>query len=190
MKHALLAALILLAGCAAEHERTEASNVAYGTATEPGPPAAPGRGTPVRETPLPGTSPISTSSLAPIDSRAESRAESKADPRAALDRALRNERLVYAQGLERILLTNGMPASVRVHEEGQAGPVPALMFFGQFSQAFVHRAVTQGAVLERARALGFRSVEFIDRGPSGNYLFELTRTGPLPKCAAYNRLCL
>ena len=103
---------------------------------------------------------------------------------------MRNARLVYAQGLERILLTNGMPASVRVHEEGQAGPVPALMFFGQFSQAFVHRAVTEGAVLERARALGFRSVEFIDRGPSGNYLFELTRTGPLPKCAAYNRLCL
>ena len=186
MKHALLAALILLAGCAAEHERTEASNVAYGTATEPGPSAAPGRETPGREAPRPGTSAISTSSLAPVDSRAES----KVDPKAAFDRALRNERLVYAQGLERILLTNGMPASVRVHEEGQAGPVPALMFFGQFSQAFVHRAVTEGAVLERARALGFRSVEFIDRGPGGNYLFELARTGPLPKCAAYNRLCL
>ena len=186
MKHALLAALVLLAGCAAEHERTEASNVAYGTATEPGPPAAPGRGTPVRETPLPGTSPISTSRWP----QSTPRPNPKADPKAALDRALRNERLVYAQGLERILLTNGMPASVRVHEEGQAGPVPALMFFGQFSHAFVHRAVTEGAVLERARALGFRSVEFIDRGPGGNYLFELTRTGPLPKCAAYNRLCL
>jgi hypothetical protein len=182
MKHALLAALVLLAGCAAEHERTEASNVAYGTATESGGPAAPGRETPGRETPQPGTSPISTSSLAPIDSRA--------DPKTALDRATRNERLVYAQGLERILVSNGMAASVRVHEEGQAGPVPALMFFGQFSHAFVHRAVTEGAVLERARALGFRSVEFIDRGPGGNYLFELTRTGPLPKCAAYNRLCL
>jgi hypothetical protein len=186
MKHTLLAALILLAGCAAEHERTEASNVAYGTATEPEPPAPgrqdAGRQATGRETPLPGTSPISTSSLAPLVSRA--------DPKAALDRALRNERLVYAQGLERILLTNGMPASVRVHEEGQAGPVPALMFFGQFSHAFVHRAVTEGAVLERARALGFRSVEFIDRGPGGNYLFELARTGPLPKCAAYNRLCL
>ena len=186
MKHTLLAALVLLAGCAAEHERTEASNVAYGTATEPAPSAAPGRETPARATPPPGTSAISTSSLAPIDSRADARA----DPKAVLDRALRNERLVYAQGLERILLTNGMPASVRVHEEGQAGPVPALMFFGQFSHAFVHRAVTEGAVLERARALGFRSVEFIDRGPGGNYLFELARTGPLPKCAAYNRLCL
>jgi hypothetical protein len=170
MKHAVLATLILLAGCAAENERTEASNVAYGTATETRPSA------------VPGTSPISTSSLPPIDS--------KADPKVALDRAQRNERLTYAQGLERILLTNGMPASVRVHEDGQAGPVPALMFFGSFSQAFVQRAVTDGAVLERARALGFRSVEFIDRGPGGNYLFELSRAGPLPKCAAYNRLCL
>ena len=44
--------------------------------------------------------------------------------------------------------------------------------------------------LERARALGFRSVEFIDRGPGGNYLFALSKTDPLPKCAAYNRLCL
>jgi len=170
MKHVLVAALILLAGCAAEQERTEAGGVVYGAATGPEPPA--------RETPRPGTSPIATSSLPP------------ADPKLAGERALRNERLVYAQGLERILLSNGMPASVRVHEDGQAGPTPALMFFGQFSQGFVQRAVTDGAVLERARALGFRSVEFIDRGPGGNYLFELSKTGPLPKCAAYKRLCL
>ena len=173
MKHALLAALILLAGCAAEQERTEARGAVYGAATESDPPAAS-----TREAPRPGTSTISTSSLPP------------ADPKAAIERALRNERLIYAQGLERILLTNGMPASVRVHEDGQAGPTPALMFFGHFSHAFVQRAVTDGAVLERARALGFRSVEFIDRGPGGNYLFELSKSGPLPKCAAHNRLCL
>jgi len=181
MKHALLVGLILLAGCAAEHERTEASSVAYGTVTESELPAAPAREAQAREAPLPGTSPISTSALPPIDA--------KVDAKAAVERAMRSERLVYAQGLERILLGNGMAASVRVHEEGRAGPVPALMFFGQFSQAFVQRAVTEGAVLERARALGFKSVEFIDRGPGGNYLFELPRTGPLPKCAAYNRLC-
>ena len=173
MKHALLAALILLAGCAAEQERTEARDVAYAAATKPEPPPAP-----ARETPRPGTSPISTSSLPALDAKV------------AIERAMRNERLIYAQGLERILLSNGMPASVRVHEDGQAGPTPALMFFGHFSHAFVQRAVTDGAVLERARALGFRSVEFIDRGPGGNYLFELSKSGPLPKCAAHNRLCL
>lgn len=165
MKHALLAALILLTGCAAEHQRTEEYGVTYGAASEP-------------EQSASGTSPIATSSLTPVD------------PKAAGERAERNERFFYAQGLERILLTNGMAANVRVHEEGKAGPVPALLFFGQFSPAFVRRAVTQGAVLERARALGFKSVEFIDRGPGGNYLFALSKTGPLPKCAAHNRLCL
>jgi hypothetical protein len=181
MKHALLAALILLAGCAAEHERTEGHNVTYGSAAPPEPPAAPGR-----ETLRPGTSPISTNALPPVDPKRDA----QRDARSVIERALRNERLIYAQGLEKILLTNGMAASVRVHEDGQAGPVPALMFFGHFSHSFVHRAVTDGAVLERARTLGFRSVEFVDRGPAGNYLFELSKTGPLPKCAAYNRLCL
>jgi hypothetical protein len=113
-----------------------------------------------------------------------------ADSRASIERTLRSERATYAQGLERILVGNGMPATVRVHEEGQAGPTPALLFFGHFEPSFVQRAVTEGAVLERARTLGFRSVEFIGRGPHGNFLFELARTGPLPKCAAYNRLCL
>jgi hypothetical protein len=173
MKHALLAALILLAGCAAEQERTEASGVVYGAATEPTQPAVP-----TREAPRPGTSTISTSSLPPLDAKL------------AIERALRNERQIYARGLERILLSNGMPASVRVHEDGQAGPTPSLMFFGHFSHSFVRRAVTDGAVLERARALGFRSVEFIDRGPGGNYQFELSKSAPLPKCAAHGRLCL
>src|SRR5262245_22920927 len=112
MKHALLAALILLTGCAAEHEHAEGYGAAYGAAAEP-------------EQPAPGTSPIATSSLAPVE------------PKAAAEQAERNERFFYAQGLERILLTNGMAANVRVHEESQAGPVPALLFFGKFSPAFV-----------------------------------------------------
>jgi hypothetical protein len=185
MKHALLAALILLAGCAAEHEGTEGHNIAYGTATEPEPQPAP-----AQEPARPGTSPISTSSLPPVDPRLDPRLAPAFDPKAAIERALRNERLIYAQGLEKILLGNGMAASVRVHEDGQAGPVPALMFFGRFSPSFVQRAATDGAVLQRARELGFRSVEFVNRGPGGNYRFALSKTGPLPKCAAYNRLCL
>jgi hypothetical protein len=173
MKHALLAALMLLAGCAAEQERTEAGRIAYGAAAQAETPTAQ-----PRETPPAGTSSISTSSLPAVD------------PKVALERALRNDRLIYAKGLEKILLTHGVAASVRVHEWGKAGPTPALMFFGHFSPSFVQRALTEGAVLERARTLGFRSVEFVDRGQDGNFLFELRKTGPLPKCAAYDRLCL
>jgi hypothetical protein len=82
-----------------------------------------------------------------------------------------------------------MSVGVLVYE-GQAGPTPTLMFVGSLSRDFVQRAVTTGAVLERARALGFRSVDFFDRGPDSHYQFVLSKTGPLPKCAAYNRLCL
>jgi hypothetical protein len=174
MKHAPSVALILLLGLVgcAEQEHGQTRDVTY----VPAPAAEPQPAPPVRQAVPAGASPMATGSL----------------PGASLtgERALRNERLVYAQGLERILLTNGMPANVRVQEEGHAGPVPALMFFGHFEASFVKRAVTEGAVLERARALGFRSVEFIGRGPDGNYLFEISKTAPLPRCAAYDRLCL
>jgi hypothetical protein len=205
MKHALLAALVFLAGCAAEPERTAVYGVAAESESPPGDDVAqvddaaePQASPPLtRDVPRPGTSPIATSSLSPIESKvaAAKVTDPKAagpkavDPKVAVGRA-RSDRLVYARGLERIMVSNGMPASVRVHEDGKAGPTPALMFHGQFSDTFVRRAVSEGEVLERARALGFRSVEFIDRGPGGNYVFELSKSGPLPKCAAHNRLCL
>jgi hypothetical protein len=101
----------------------------------------------------------------------------------------RHERRVYAQGLEKILLANGVNVSVMVYE-GQAGPSPTLMFLGYFTKEFVTRALTNGAVLQRAKELGFSSVDFFDRGPDGHYQFVLSKSAPLPKCAAYQRLCL
>ncbi|HEY1245134.1 MAG TPA: hypothetical protein VH913_05270 [Hyphomicrobiaceae bacterium] len=172
IKHAPSAALILvmlLAGCSAEQERAGPPEATYV-------PAAPPEG-PMRQTGL-SAQPVSTGSLPASDARA------------VMARALRNERLIYAQGLEKILVANGVGASVIVDEDGQAGPTPALMFFGQFSRSFIQRALTDGAVLERARALGFRAVNFFDRGPEGNYVFELAKAGPLPKCAARSRMCL
>jgi hypothetical protein len=74
--------------------------------------------------------------------------------------------------------------------EGQVGPSPTLMFFGHFTKEFVARALTSGAILHRAKQLGFKSVDFFDRGPEGHYQFVLSRSAPLPKCAAYQRLCL
>lgn len=177
MKHALLVALVFalaLAACA-QQEYTETPDVTYV-------PSAAAEPQQVRQAAVREADPMNTGSLPD--------AAAGGDPRAAMERSLRSERLIYAQGLERILVSNGMPASVRVHEDGQAGPTPALMFFGRFEPSFVKRAVTEGAVLERARALGFRSVEFIGRGPEGNFLFEISKTGPLPRCAAYDRLCL
>jgi hypothetical protein len=165
MKHALsapFALALLLAGCASDQEF--ASYEMHSTASQgsalPAPSGATGS--------LPAAKPRQTP-------------EAEPNPR--------HERQVYAQGLEKILLANGVNVSVVVYE-GKADPTPTLMFIGHFSREFVERAVTNGAVLQRAKELGFKSVDFFDRGPDGHYQFVLSMTGPLPKCAAYNRLCL
>jgi hypothetical protein len=192
MKHALstpLVLLVLLTGCADDQTASRATqDMAYtaeANAEEP----------PVREAYL--ISPTGPASPQPAADPKAKTADPKvqagdtkaaiAEPRAAQREA--SERQAYARGLEKILVTNGMNVGVLVYE-GQAGPTPTLMFVGSLSRDFVQRAVTTGAVLERARALGFRSVDFFDRGPDSHFQFVLSKSGPLPKCAAYNRLCL
>lgn len=177
MKHALFAPfalLVLLAGCAGEQE----TGTMYQFSIIPKS-AQPPHGTAV---------PVATGPTSALPAR-----EAKVQPRevseATREQSLRNERLVYAQGLERIMLSNGVNVGVAVYE-GKADPTPTLMFVGHFSREFVERAVTNGAVLQRAKELGFKSVDFFDRGPDGHYQFVLSTTAPLPKCAAYNRLCL
>ena len=201
MKHALSAPfllLVLLAGCAADQQGSGAQNINFITETKseevresllispPGPARASPEGdrkSPTGETKAPTgeTKSATAETKAPVT-------ETKA-AEATREQHLRRERQVYAQGLEKILVANGMSVGVLVYE-GQAGPTPTLMFVGSLSRDFVQRAVTTGAVLERARALGFRSIDFFDRGPDSHYQFVLSKTGPLPKCAAYNRLCL
>jgi hypothetical protein len=179
MKHAFSPALILLcglgaalAGCAAEHDG-HSGEYSYGT--QP------------RKTASLKPEGITTGSLpAATAGAADKQPETFQLSREQLQR---NERRVYAHGLEKILQSNGINVSVVVYE-GQVGPSPTLMFFGHFTKEFVARALTNGAVLQRAKELGFTSVDFFDRGPEGHYQFVLAKAAPLPKCAAYQRLCL
>jgi hypothetical protein len=178
MKHALSApvlALALLTGCASEQEASQAQEMYVATATR-------SEQAPVQQAAQAKGQPAATGSLAAGDPKARP-AES------ARERFLRSERQAYARGLERIMVSNGVSANVLVYE-GQVEPTPMLMFFGHFSKEFVHRALTRGAVLERARELGFRSVDFFDRGPDGHFQFLVSKSEPLPRCAADNRLCL
>jgi len=200
MKHALsapLALLVLLAGCAADQQAGKAQDMNFTAETkseeevrearlisQPGPASAAPTGEP--KSPTGEAKAPAAEAKAP---GAEPKAKQPAAPELTRDQVLRHERQVYARGLEKILVSNGMSVGVLVYE-GRAGPTPTLMFVGSLSRDFVQRAVTTGAVLERARALGFRSVDFFDRGPDSHYQFVLSKTGPLPKCAAYNRLCL
>jgi hypothetical protein len=182
MKHAFSVALILslgglgagLAGCAADHE-ADRQEYAYGSGWSPGP----------RKSASLKPDGITTGSLQPIAAAEKTSETFKLSP----EQMQRHERRVYAQGLEKILVSNGMGVSVMVYE-GQVGTSPTLMFFGHFTKEFVARALTSGAVLKRAKELGFKSVDFFDRGPEGHYQFVVSKTAPLPKCAAYQRLCL
>jgi hypothetical protein len=180
MKHALsalLIPLIILAGCAAEQEQSSAYNMQFATETRSEQPA--------REVALPISQPVPAAPSPAAEPKGKQREVSEA----ARENSLRSERRAYAQGLEKILVSHGVNASVLAYE-GQADPTPTLMFVGHFSREFVQRAVTAGAVLQRAKDLGFKSVEFLDRGPDSHYQFALSKTAPLPKCAAHNRLCL
>jgi hypothetical protein len=181
MKHALSAVLILslhlgaLAGCAAEHaaDREEYS-------------FSPGSGAQPRKTVSLRLDGITTGTLPPAAGAPDKQPEAF---RLSREQMQRHERRVYAQGLEKILVSNGINVSVMVYE-GKVDPSPTLMFFGHFTKQFVTRALTSGAILQRAKELGFTSVDFFDRGPEGHYQFVLSRSAPLPKCAAYQRLCL
>jgi hypothetical protein len=179
MKHALSAALIVLgaalAGCAADHA-ADRQEYAFGS----------GWGAEPRKTASSKPDAITTGAL---PSTADAAGKQPEALKLSREQTERHERRVYAQGLERILIANGIKVSVMVYE-GQVGPSPTLMFFGHFTKEFVARALTSGAVLQRAKELGFTSVDFFDRGPDGHYQFVVSKSAPLPKCAAYQRLCL
>jgi hypothetical protein len=180
MKHAFSPALVLLlcslgaglAGCA-EHDERYAHSSGWGSHGG-------------KSAPLKDTGSITTGALPSGAGAQEKQSEGFQFSR---EQMLSHERRVYAQGLEKILAANGINMSVMVYE-GQVGPSPTLMFFGHFTKEFVARALTSGAVLQRAKELGFTSVDFFDRGPEGHYQFVVSKTAPLPKCAAYQRLCL
>jgi hypothetical protein len=178
-----LVLLVVLAGCADQQsDRVHDMNFATETKVEE----------PVREAGLltqPDTSRRLTSAETGAPAAEPEPKHRETSDAAARDEVLRQERRDYARGLERILVSHGMSVGVVVYE-GPAGPAPTLMFVGSLSREFVQMTVTKGAVLERARTLGFRSVDFFDRGPDSHYQFVLSKTQPLPRCAAYNRLCL
>lgn len=186
MKHALSVGLVLLAGglagCAAEHGAGGSREMYYSRAAGGWEP----RTRPVATR----TGSIATGARSAARAGQEG-AHTPAGETAGLspEQLQRDRRRVYAQGLERILVSNGINVSVTVYE-GQVAPTPTLMFLGHFSEEFVSKALTTGAVLKRARDLGFRSVDFFERGPEGHYQFMLSQTAPLPECAAYQRLCL
>src|SRR5215831_7620101 len=119
MKHAFSPALIFLcvlgaglAGCAAEHG---ADHDEYTFSS--------GWGQPAKTASLKPDG-VTTGALPPAAAEAPDKQDKQPETfKLSRDQMQRHERRVYAQGLEKILLTNGVNVSVMVYE-GQAGPSP------------------------------------------------------------------
>jgi hypothetical protein len=92
----------------------------------------------------------------------------------------------YAQielrsNLEKALLKDGVDAELYID-------TGALVVWTWLSRATVYHLITEGKVLDQAKAVGFRSVRFWDKGSEGMWTYALTGD-IIPHCDIANRLC-
>ena len=95
----------------------------------------------------------------------------------------------FAQELERFFLRNGITIDVNAIESDRAGyATPYLHFFGYMSKAMIFQLLENGKLLQTAKKIGFRGVDFQSK-VDGHYFFDLTGDGPIPHCAQHDRVC-
>lgn len=106
-------------------------------------------------------------------------------------------RAQFAQNLKRALLGNGINISAASFERkapDTTDPVgigyPKLWLFGYFNDSVVFQLATKLQLLQRAKKLEFKSVEFQSKDyTNGGYWYNIA--GPsLPSCDVVRRLCL
>ena len=107
-------------------------------------------------------------------------------------------RAQYADAIRRMFLSNGISMDVfwpeQYDKKSLDNPAfrhlyPRLYIFGYLNNAFVYQATTTGKVLENAKAVGFKGVEFYSKGSDGMWLFDVSGAS-LPRCDVGKRLCL
>ena len=94
-------------------------------------------------------------------------------------------REVYRADLERAFLSNGVNANVFLLEK-----TSTLQLWLLLDRASVFKLITEGNILEKAKTLGFKKVDFWDKGDEGHWIFDLSKPGPPPQCDVMHRLCL
>lgn len=100
----------------------------------------------------------------------------------------------YTQQIERIFLGAGVDISVFPMETAgdrrneQFTKYPRLILFGYINKPFVYKAITEWKLLENAKQVGFRAIEFADKGPDGRWFFDISGA-QLPNCDVNKRLC-
>ena len=85
----------------------------------------------------------------------------------------------YGSELERKLVASGEDASVFVEEAGDpgSGGYPRLIVWTWIGKDKAHQLNEQAQILEAARAVGFRTLVYVDKGEDKNWYFGLTKPG-------------
>ena len=85
----------------------------------------------------------------------------------------------YGSELERKLVESGEDASVFVEEAGDAGRggYPRLIVWTWIGKDKAHQLNEQAQIPEAARAVGFRTLVYVDKGEDKNWYFGLTKPG-------------
>jgi hypothetical protein len=109
----------------------------------------------------------------------------------------KDARWAYANQLEKWFLSKGISMDVVAKERMSdfdkkysplsKYPYPHLVFFGHLSKATVFQLASTG-VLKNAAALGFKGVDFFDKGSEGHWFYDVSKGAP--RCDVNHRLCL
>jgi len=93
------------------------------------------------------------------------------------------KRFGYGTRLQRSLNDYGKQASVYVEETGDSnsGAYPKLIVWTDVNNSTIYKLISDARILDGARAVGFRTIQFTDRGEDGHWFFDLTRPGIDPR---------
>jgi hypothetical protein len=92
-------------------------------------------------------------------------------------------------------LKSGVDVTVMSNEKkdspaapGSSSEFPRLIIWTYMGNPFVYQAISKTEVLKNAQLLGFKVVDFWDKGQNGHWFFDLAGGEP-PQCGRNRGLC-
>jgi hypothetical protein len=88
----------------------------------------------------------------------------------------------YGEGLEQRLVAGGRDIRVFVQEAGdpRTGGFPRLIVWDHLTLDKVNALDGQAGIRDGARAVGFKTLVYVDKDDTGNWYFDLTKPGNAP----------
>jgi hypothetical protein len=105
-------------------------------------------------------------------------------PKTSASTASLDDRRRFRADIEKAFLSHGITMDLFASGPNET----TLTFWGFISKAVVYQLITDGRILENAKARGFRKIDFDDRGEDGQWIFDLTGA-VLPACDNARRVC-